>query len=92
VTPTVAVPPFALSELADPDTARALELRMLRNTRPFNMLGLPTLSIPCGFTGQRLPVGLQISGPPGGEAAVLRLARAYERVTDWHRTPPPAAA
>ena len=92
VTPTVAVPPFALSELADPDTARALELRMLHNTRPFNMLGLPSLSIPCGFTGQRLPIGLQITGPPGGEAAVLRLARAYERATDWQRTPPPAAA
>ncbi len=88
VTPTMTVPPFALSELADPDTARALELRMLHNTRPLNLLGLPSISVPCGFTERHLPIGLQISGPPGCEAAVLRLARAYERATPWHRNGP----
>ncbi|MDE2137029.1 MAG: amidase [Gammaproteobacteria bacterium] len=92
ITPTVAVPPFALGELGDPDGARPLELRMLRNTRPFNMLGLPTISVPCGFTAQGLPIGLQISGPPGGEAAVLRLARAYERVSALDSSPPCARA
>jgi len=92
ITPTVAVPPFALSELGDPDGARPLELRMLRNTRPFNMLGLPTVSVPCGFTAQGLPIGLQISGPAGGEARVLRLARAYERASALDLSPPGAAA
>jgi aspartyl-tRNA(Asn)/glutamyl-tRNA(Gln) amidotransferase subunit A len=88
ITPTMAVPPFALSELGDPDAARALELRMLHNTRPLNLLGLPSISVPCGFTAQHLPIGLQISGPPGGEAAVLRLARAYERATAWQQSGP----
>ena len=92
ITPTVAVPPFALSELGDPDGARPLELRMLRNTRPFNMLGLPSVSVPCGFTAQGLPIGLQISGPAGGEARVLRLARAYERASALNLSPPGAAA
>src|SRR5437879_4919830 len=86
VTPTTPVPPFALSELGDPNTARPLELRMLHNTRPLNLLGLPTISVPCGFTAERLPIGLQISGPPGSEATVLRLARAYERATAWHQS------
>ena len=88
VTPTTPVPPFALSELGDPNTARPLELRMLHNTRPLNLLGLPTISVPCGFTAERLPIGLQISGPPGSEATVLRLARAYERATAWHQSVP----
>ena len=85
VTPTTPVPPFALS---DPNTARPLELRMLHNTRPLNLLGLPTISVLCGFTAERLPIGLQISGPPGSEATVLRLARAYERATAWHQSVP----
>src|SRR6202045_2510812 len=49
ITPTTPVPPFALAELSDPSGARPLELRMLHNTRPINMLGLPTISVPCGF-------------------------------------------
>lgn len=92
ITPTMAVPPFTLSELADPDSARPLELRMLHNTRPLNFLGLPSISVPCGFTAARLPIGLQISGPAGGEATVLRLALAFERATSWHRSGPVSAA
>jgi aspartyl-tRNA(Asn)/glutamyl-tRNA(Gln) amidotransferase subunit A len=88
ITPTAPVPPFALNELSDPSTARPLELRMLHNTRPLNLLGLPTISVPCGFTADHLPIGLQISGPPGSEATVLRLARAYERATAWHENGP----
>jgi len=57
---------------------------MLRNTRPFNILGLPTISIPCGITNTGLPVGMQITGAPWAEAKVLRLAQAYERQTSWH--------
>ena len=61
---------------------------MLHNTRPFNALGLPTISVPCGFTRAGLPIGMQISGPPGGETKVLRLAHAYEQATDWHNRHP----
>lgn len=92
ITPSMTVPPYTLTELGDPDAARALELRMLHNTRPLNFLGLPAISVPCGFTVGNVPIGLQIIGPAGGEASVLRLARAYERATRWHRQVPPAAA
>src|SRR6195256_1456222 len=88
ITPTTPVPPFALAELSDPGSARPLELRMLHNTRPINMLGLPTISVPCGFTAERLPIGLQISGRPGAEAAVLQLAHHYDRATEWHQFKP----
>ncbi len=89
ITPTTAVPPFSISELLeDLEKLRAKELLTVRNTRPFNLLGLPTISIPCGFTRQGLPIGMQISGPPGGDATVLRLAHAYEQATDWHKRKP----
>jgi aspartyl-tRNA(Asn)/glutamyl-tRNA(Gln) amidotransferase subunit A len=88
VTPTSPVPPFKIADLTDPDTNRPKELQMLHNTRPFNMLGLPTISVPCGFTAEGLPIGMQISGPPGAEATVLRLAHAYEQATKWHKRKP----
>jgi aspartyl-tRNA(Asn)/glutamyl-tRNA(Gln) amidotransferase subunit A len=88
ITPTAPVPPFAIADLTDPDTARPKELQMLHNTRPINGLGLPTISISCGLTAEGLPIGMQISGPPGGEATVLRLAHAYEQATEWHRRKP----
>jgi len=91
VTPTAPVPPFTISELlADLETLRPKEVVTLRNTRPFNVLGLPTISVPCGFTQSGLPIGMQITGPPGGEATVLRLAYAYERETIWHARRPEA--
>jgi aspartyl-tRNA(Asn)/glutamyl-tRNA(Gln) amidotransferase subunit A len=60
-----------------------------RNTMPFNVLGLPALSIPCGFTAGGLPIGLQIVGKAFDEAGILRIAQAYEQATDWHRRRPP---
>ena len=88
VTPTTAVPPFSISDLGDPATLRTKELLMLRNTRPFNGLGLPTISVPCGFTRTGLPIGMQITGRAGEEATVLRLADAYELATEWHKRQP----
>jgi aspartyl-tRNA(Asn)/glutamyl-tRNA(Gln) amidotransferase subunit A len=86
ITPTVRVPPFTIADLqADPDTIRAKELAMLHNTKPWNFSGLPTISVPSGFTRTGLPIGLQITGPPGGEATILRLAYAYEQATEWHK-------
>jgi aspartyl-tRNA(Asn)/glutamyl-tRNA(Gln) amidotransferase subunit A len=61
---------------------------LLRLMRPFNLTGLPALSIPCGFTSAGLPIGLQIAGKPFDEATVLRAAYAYERATDWHQRQP----
>jgi len=80
VTPTVAVPPSTIAELlGDPDKLRGREQISLRNTRPFNVLGLPSISIPCGHTRSGLPIGLQLTGAPGADAAVLQLAALYER-------------
>jgi aspartyl-tRNA(Asn)/glutamyl-tRNA(Gln) amidotransferase subunit A len=88
-TPTAPAPPPEIADLlADMDGLRAKEMPMLRNTRPFNALGLPTVSVPCGFTRDGLPVGLQITGPAGGEARVLALAHAYEEATGWHERRP----
>jgi aspartyl-tRNA(Asn)/glutamyl-tRNA(Gln) amidotransferase subunit A len=80
ITPTSPISPPTIASLQSPGSdLRKTELVMLRNTRPFNVLGLPAISVPCGTTSEGLPVGLQISGPPGGEARVLQLATAYER-------------
>lgn len=81
VTPTVPAPTPAISELlADLDQLRSRELALLRNTRPFNVLGLPTISVPCGCTSAGLPVGLQLSAAPGAEGSLLALANAAQRV------------
>ncbi|HLW53080.1 MAG TPA: amidase [Candidatus Angelobacter sp.] len=85
-TPRLA-PTFAELEAA-PDQIRRKELLLLRNTRPFNTLGLPAISIPCGFSKSGMPIGLQIAGAPGAEGKVLALARAYEKETIWHKQRP----
>jgi aspartyl-tRNA(Asn)/glutamyl-tRNA(Gln) amidotransferase subunit A len=57
---------------------------LLRLTMPFNLAGLPAISIPCGFTASGLPIGLQVVGKPFEEAMILRIAHAYQQLTDWH--------
>jgi aspartyl-tRNA(Asn)/glutamyl-tRNA(Gln) amidotransferase subunit A len=83
ITPTMPMPAPAIEELkANPEQLRPAELRLLRNTRPFNVWGLPAISVPCGFTKGGLPIGLQIAGPHWREDLVLRVARAYEQETE----------
>ena len=85
VMPTMPIPAPAIADLKkNPDALRPAELRLLRNTRPFNVWGLPAISVPCGLTKSGLPIGLQIAGPHWREELVLRLAHAYERATEWH--------
>jgi len=80
VTPTMPMPAPSIAELrAHPDALRPAELKLLRNTRPFNVWGLPSISVPCGFTHAGLPIGLQIAGPHWREDLVLSLAHAYEQ-------------
>lgn len=61
----------------------------VRTTAPFNLSGQPVLSVPCGFDGKGLPIGLQIAGRPFGEATVFQVGAAYEATTPWveHRPP-----
>lgn len=87
VTPTLPIPPPAISDPRADDILPAV-----RNTSPFDVYGLPAISVPCGFTSAGLPIGLQVIGPPGSEAIVLQLSQAYEQATDWHkRRPQPAS-
>jgi aspartyl-tRNA(Asn)/glutamyl-tRNA(Gln) amidotransferase subunit A len=90
VTPTTPIPPTTIAESANPEIlppgGKPLSLR---NTSPFDIYGLPTISIPCGFTNSGLPIGIQISGPHLRESQVLALAHAYEQSTDWHTRRPP---
>ena len=65
--------------------------RFSRLTRPFNGLGLPALSLPCGFSTGGLPLAFQLVGRPFDEATVLRLGHAYQRATDWHTREPDLA-
>jgi aspartyl-tRNA(Asn)/glutamyl-tRNA(Gln) amidotransferase subunit A len=88
VAPTCMATPATIAAIvANP----AAEGSLIRNTLPFNVLGIPAISVPCGFTRAGLPIGLQIIGPRLGERAVLALAHAYEQATDWHRREPPLA-
>ncbi|MGB7556333.1 MAG: amidase [Candidatus Korobacteraceae bacterium] len=91
VTPTVPVAAPRISDLEalGINDLRPLETKcLLRNTSPFSVLFWPSVSVPCGFTREGLPVGFQISGKPGADATVLRLAHAYEQATEWHKRVP----
>jgi len=68
--------------------AREAAARLTAMTSPFNLTGLPAISVPCGFTKTGLPIGLQLASGPWREALVLRAARAYERATEWHARHP----
>jgi aspartyl-tRNA(Asn)/glutamyl-tRNA(Gln) amidotransferase subunit A len=89
LTPTVPIPPPAIAALREhPETLRAQELMMLRNTRPFNVWGIPTISIPCGFTREGLPIGLQLAAAPWRGIVLLQAAFAFEQATEWHKKKP----
>ena len=90
ITPTTPVPPITIEEASNMSPTPSGEI-WLRNTRPFNAYGLPTISIPCGFTSTGLPIGLQIAGPRFGEGRVLAFAHAFEQATDWHKRAPTLA-
>ena len=89
LTPTVPLPPAVIADLREhPDNLRPQELIMLRNTRPFNVWGIPAISVPCGFTKDDLPIGLQLAAAPWREDVVLQAAHAYEQATEWHKKMP----
>jgi aspartyl-tRNA(Asn)/glutamyl-tRNA(Gln) amidotransferase subunit A len=86
VAPTTPIPAPRFDELDRPPPPGGVDIRtaLSRFTTPFNVTGLPAISVPCGFTSAGLPVGLQIVGRPFDEATVLRVAHAYEQAHGWH--------
>jgi len=83
--PTTPGTAFALGEKADDPVAMYLNDLY---TIPANLAGLPGMSLPCGFDGKGLPIGLQLVGNYFAEAKMLNVAHQYQRATDWHRRVP----
>ena len=78
--PTCGIPAPLIEESEGVQTTRLLT----RFTYPFSLAQVPVLSVPCGFTQDPLPVGMQLIAPAWSEAAILRAAQAYQQITDWH--------
>ena len=87
----VAAPTIAESDIGNSPDAEAVIQRLTRFTRPINYLGLPSLSIPSGFTQRGLPVGMQLIGRSFDEATLLKIGAAFQRITDFHERVPQAA-
>ena len=93
LSPTAPVPAPLRSthDLSGGSESNRIRPRLTRNTRLINLLGLPSISVPCGFaqvegsdSKEGLPVGLQITGPWWYEKTLLQIAHTYERATPWH--------
>jgi aspartyl-tRNA(Asn)/glutamyl-tRNA(Gln) amidotransferase subunit A len=84
LTPTTPAPAAARSDERPAGERDAAAARLFTTyTSPFNLTGLPALSMPCGFTSAGLPIGLQLAAGPWRESLLLRAARAYEAATEW---------
>jgi aspartyl-tRNA(Asn)/glutamyl-tRNA(Gln) amidotransferase subunit A len=83
-TTEVVAPPIVASEMI-PTTAR-----LTRLTWPWSVAGCPALSVPCGLSGEGLPIGLQLAAARHRDGLLLRIGNAYQQATDWHRRWPPA--
>ena len=75
-------------ESSSSETLLGLFSRLTQFMRPFNFLGLPAVSVPCGFSSGGLPIAYQLVGHPFAEAALLHAVDAYQRATDYHRVVP----
>ena len=85
VGPVAPTPPFNIGEKVDDP------LKMYLTdiyTAAINTVGIPSLALPCGFTKDNLPIGMQIIGPQFSEELILRVGYAYEQATDWHKRRP----
>jgi len=80
----IPVPTRAESRIAQAADFARVHGPMVRHMRPFNYLGLPVLSLPCGFDPNGLPAAFQLVGRPMGDAALLAAGMAWQRATDWH--------
>ena len=91
--PTIPITAPRLDEVdvSDGKGMTDLVLQISRNTRPISYLGLPALSVPCGFNAAGLPIALQLIGRPFAEAQLCALGHAYQQATEWHQQVPALA-
>ena len=90
VSPTAGRPTVPIQEDAVITSKEEAEHLPYMRTNTFNLANAPAISVPCGFSSQNLPIGLQIGGRPGGDETVLKIAHAYEQSTPWHTMRPTA--
>ena len=90
VLPTTGTPAIPIED-DPPITSKEAAVRVPILTRLFNLASSPAASIPCGFSAQGLPIGLQIGAAPGRDEMILKVAHAYEQATPWHTMRPPEA-
>jgi aspartyl-tRNA(Asn)/glutamyl-tRNA(Gln) amidotransferase subunit A len=83
VTPTMTTPAPAFEGYDPTSTVRGRSF-----TAPFNVTGLPAISVPCGFTEAGLPVGMQIAGKPFDEPGCFQVAYTYQQHAGWYKTRP----
>ena len=86
---SVTAPTIGQTEVTVAGTLMHVGEALTRYTRAYNLNGLPTISVPCGFSSKKLPVGFQLAGRAFEEETVLRVAYAYEQATNWHKVRPP---
>ncbi len=89
--PTCPIPAHGIDEDPTVPAGRPFEGQgmMTLYTRPFDVSGQPAITVPCGFTREGLPAGLQLVGPWLGEGLLFRAANAYQKATEWHLRRPP---
>ncbi len=88
-TEPVTAPPLLQQQVLAGEQEIGTVAALTQYTRPYNITGFPAISVPCGFSADGMPIGLQLAGRPFDEETVLRAAHAYERSTDWHTRRPP---
>jgi aspartyl-tRNA(Asn)/glutamyl-tRNA(Gln) amidotransferase subunit A len=86
--PFVATPVGATTVVIEDGQEEDMLSAIMQYTGVPSLTGLPSLSVPCGFSPEGLPIGMQIIGRPFDEATVLRVGHAYQEMTDWHRKEP----
>jgi aspartyl-tRNA(Asn)/glutamyl-tRNA(Gln) amidotransferase subunit A len=92
LTPAISIPVPSIAETTTDDPAKVGQRlgALTHCTRGINYLGLPVVSLPIGFTKNGMPCALQLVGRPFSEGTLLKVADAYQHVTDWHRRVPTA--
>lgn len=81
--------PIPAPRIQGESSSNEIRPRLTQTTRIFNLLGLPAISVPCGFTEAGLPIGLQFAGKWWDERRLIHIADAYQNATEWHRRLPP---